>query len=995
MSDHCDMIWKTKLAAWIHDPAEKALVLLRDPAGHEQGTVRALRQALFPEGLPTNIIQHVKRADHWAAAADRPQFPRKETDGPYADWAQVRFDKEPVLIHPLSGEEIRVTEGFGEIDPNHLKAVSTDHFLSLVVRDMEGAIDFKKTALSLWRFGPDTPAPGLGALWGLLPADTRTPDHSIWTHLDLTAAFATAFCADPNTTPALLSISFGPVQDFISQSRSSSDLWAGSHLLSRIAWEGMKVICDLLGPDAIVFPQLRGVPLVDLWLMREQGLPEDCFAELVWKKQRTDANPLFVAALPNRFVAIVPASMAEKLAGEVTCRVREWTLDAGERALAELLAHVDAKSNTSLHCCRQVREQLEGFPEVYWAAVPWSFVKDEGGQIDTSQLETGVRAFYPAGKDKPGFLGSKAWKVLQSEMSLDGTVFYRPNSGVLYPALYDLLDRVGAASKSLRPFRQLSQNGYRCSLCGEREWLATDVAQLDVPPGERANTLWSQVGNRRASWNRKGEHLCALCSLKRLWPSVFVKDEVREFLPQIQRYVISTHTMALSTSMERWLKNTDQNMPGSWLEGQLLMTDTAALPRKLEKLLRDQGPETARFVKTLPVFLDELRNGLVGALEDERRQAEECLARIEAELKKVFGHKPEAYYALLLLDGDRMGAWISGSDAQLTRPYRETWHPGIRGAVVNISASEIVQGYLQTPRASSPARHMAISGALNAFSLHVVRYIVEDLYKGKLLYAGGDDALAMVCIDDLLPAMMTLRLCYSGFFPEGEEGRRTRSILGLPGEDSLRIGKGHVWIRTGKHSSLLRMMGREATVSIGAVIAHHMAPLGRVMQVLRQTERRAKDDGGRDAFAITVLKRAGGAVELTCPWWTHSGSQSNMSSMETLIELRDALARKDLSRRAPYIIQEWIRSMPSREHFADEGNDVSRLGELLEKTLSYQFRRQAKPAAAGMVSAIAERLAVLSMAAQGRTNSSDVTVFIRDFLAVAEFFAREGRTEIS
>ena len=40
--------WKAKLAAWIHDPAEKALVLLRDPSGHEGGTVRALEQALFP-----------------------------------------------------------------------------------------------------------------------------------------------------------------------------------------------------------------------------------------------------------------------------------------------------------------------------------------------------------------------------------------------------------------------------------------------------------------------------------------------------------------------------------------------------------------------------------------------------------------------------------------------------------------------------------------------------------------------------------------------------------------------------------------------------------------------------------------------------------------------------------------------------------------------------------------------------------------------------------
>ncbi len=54
MSD--DFLWQTKLAARIHDPAEKALVLLRDPAGHEGGTSRALIRLLgLGEPLAENI----------------------------------------------------------------------------------------------------------------------------------------------------------------------------------------------------------------------------------------------------------------------------------------------------------------------------------------------------------------------------------------------------------------------------------------------------------------------------------------------------------------------------------------------------------------------------------------------------------------------------------------------------------------------------------------------------------------------------------------------------------------------------------------------------------------------------------------------------------------------------------------------------------------------------------------------------------------------------
>ena len=41
-------------------------MLLRDPAGHEGGTVRELREALFPNGfLP--MAASVQRADHWRA----------------------------------------------------------------------------------------------------------------------------------------------------------------------------------------------------------------------------------------------------------------------------------------------------------------------------------------------------------------------------------------------------------------------------------------------------------------------------------------------------------------------------------------------------------------------------------------------------------------------------------------------------------------------------------------------------------------------------------------------------------------------------------------------------------------------------------------------------------------------------------------------------------------------------------------------------------------
>ena len=41
--------WTKKLAAWLHDPAEKQLILMRDREGHEFGTVKRLREKLLKQ----------------------------------------------------------------------------------------------------------------------------------------------------------------------------------------------------------------------------------------------------------------------------------------------------------------------------------------------------------------------------------------------------------------------------------------------------------------------------------------------------------------------------------------------------------------------------------------------------------------------------------------------------------------------------------------------------------------------------------------------------------------------------------------------------------------------------------------------------------------------------------------------------------------------------------------------------------------------------------
>jgi CRISPR-associated protein Cmr2 len=1002
-------IWKTKLATWLHDPAEKALVLLRDKTGHEWGTVAELRESILgSRDLPADLKPLVRRADWYASAADRPQWPRDADQHRFARWTQVDFAEKPQLIHPLTGEPTDLLGKLTEIPVEELKQLSRGHFERLA-QPFESISDesarHKKILLAFWRFGPEPPETGqsplaLGQLWRNLPADTRVPDHSIWRHLDLASALAGAMAADTSGTPALLAVSFGPVQGFIAEARTTSDLWAGSHLLARIAWEGMQVVCDRLGPDAVLFPQLRGVPLVDVWLRDKRKLPDEWFQQEEWSKRRSDANPLFSAALPNRFVAIVPADQVSELAQDIEERVRDFVATLGERSLARILKEVGESDSESLPppeglpCVGQLAEQLRGFPEVHWAAVSWSLAegteRDAKRPADDTGLREALAGFYPRGS-KLGFLDHE-WQVLEHSggIELEGVRFFEPNPGALYPALYELLDRVAAAAKAARPFDQLKQEGYRSTLNGEREWLTLadeippalrpgDLPEgaryLDLPPGRRGGdpgqvpTLWTRLAEKRPSWVKPGEHLDALGSVKRLWPTLFT-EEVRQIVGEdLKRYMVSTHTFALAVSLERLLEGGDAHAQALIKLGAQTTNPelgAAALPKRLALKADREGGDRGRIARRLPALLERCREA----------DDEEGLRCLEQTIQEALGGKPEAYYGLLLMDGDRMGAWLSGStwkgdDGSTVDPriaYERSWHRQIRASdtLRDLRGRHpALEAYLREKRPPSPARHCAISEALNHFSLLTVRFVVEDCFKGKLVYAGGDDVLAFVCVDDLLPAMTLLRHLYSGSpIPQWLTDR-------LGSAEQKRFDSNNGWLRLDKR--LLMTMGHKATASCGAVVAHHQAPLGMVLRTLREAESAAKNQGVRDAFSLRVLKRAGGEIGVTDKW--SRGSDSDAPGL--LSRIMDQLSQKGVSRRAAYHSLNWLEQLPPCP-------DARLLGE----NLAYQFARQTQD---GTLKKAMRALALDLADYVSRQHPEKPVEVLWNLLTTGEFLARESR----
>ena len=546
-----------------------------------------------------------------------------------------------------------------------------------------------------------------------------------------------------------------------------------------------------------------------------------------------------------------------------------------------------------------------------------------------------------------------------------GEEFFVPNPGLLYPAVYDLAERNLAAAKALRPFEAMTQTGFRCTLTSEQEWLTDEPTQLALPAKARESlTAWSQVVGSFGI--KAGEHLGALATLKRLWPTLFAESsgELRGLAgsDRIKRFVVSTHTMALATPLAKLVERFDgaAQIGLAKLSGELESCDPAVLPVSLAAKLHKLDAASARLLRRLPDALDRARE-----------DGDEALLGRVADL--FGGSRPETYYALIKMDGDRMGAWMAGNEPGFQRRFDSAWHPQVRHAVQQkFGHVPELKRYAEAMRPASPARHAVISGVLNDFSTHVARHCVEEVFKGKLIYAGGDDVLAMVSVDDLLPCMLLLRAAYSVV---GEWS----DLPGFGDMIKLDLRRGYVSLR----GRLMPMMGSHATASIGAVVAHHQAPLSHVLRQLDGAEKTAKkhQGRGRNAFCLRIIKRAGGEVGVTSRFWEKADEPPALqdSSLGLLLRFAQTMGASEMSRRAVYNTSAWLAALPVR---GSKGMDDKCWQEMVVSNLAMQLKRQ------GGVPAQAVELVALACA---ESSGADTTKMLEALLVSAEFFAREGR----
>jgi CRISPR-associated protein Cmr2 len=816
-------LWQRKLLAFLHDPPSKPFNIVE----HRALAGSLIRNAGFD---PADVAWFFdKICDHTAAAADRVVCPKSTA-------LKAGWDAMSAFKHPLGGGELRFDLPINPTDAEAQVAAKQPH-------GQPHGFDWSKVSTEaerqdwarffihwrLWRQLCSEAHPSLAHM----PADTRIPDHTIWTHCSIVSALQTCVqykrdgdeCRERVFRPAFLLVQIGPVQEFIAQARTTRDLWSGSYLLSWLIAHGIKAVSDEIGPDAVMYPSLRGQPLFDF--LHKESLYDKLN---LWNDLRHSQEQILTPNLPNRFLAVVPEWLAQQLAVVAEKAMRDELQRIGD-ACAKWL-------NVEDTALARWNQQLRQFLNVTWQT--WTWEHEVAKAVDkhpalkpaynaaihgipTEHLDP--RNYRHRSKQENG-----VWK---SEVCDDPPVI--DNHGFAWAAHYAETDRLLAARRNTRDFEVwAAEDDHRAGavkdmLSGKEEVIGSEPWQEALPD------------NIKGHYFKPDEKLGALNLIKRVWHRAYL-DEKRG-LKRTPKFDSLPAVAAAPYARKMW--------PDP------VAADFLHLAHNADAYFENGSDDASVF------HLSEWERAIKAEHKRKggpRREALEALQAAGDALKKL-GGAPSRYVAVLALDGDSMGKWVSGENA----PH---WRDQLaREAIEYFEQHEKLKALLDKPRHVSPSYHLQLSEALANFALYLAGPIVEH-YDGQLIYAGGDDVVAMLPAENALKCAQALRMAF-----RGEPNLRTEFDGALDiGEQAGFVGlnaDADIFKRTKRfvpRGYPLIVPGNRADISAGIAIGHMHSPLQNLVEAARDAEKRAKKEYGKAAFAVSLFKRSGETIQWGAKW---------------------------------------------------------------------------------------------------------------------------------
>ncbi len=821
--------WKNKLLAFLHDPPHKPFRI----AGHEDARESFLREV----GLSLDDMRHhfVRLDDHMAAAADRLVFPDWEASGVKSDWRQSGF----AFHHPMAGTALRQSEF-----PATPEAAETMMARALQrVGAKDGQAWERKFAL-VWRLWPELCARENGQL-NFLVADTRIPDHTLWQHNGLVSALANC-----EQGVSFLLFQIGPVQDFIKQARKTQDLWAGSFLLSYLIAQAMLAVAKEIGPDAIIYPQLRGVPLADLAWHSQGILPS--------RLRASHPNELLTPNLPNRFLALIPTKWRRERDAKSLPEIAKEAVESAWKTIAQSV-HDEIQERVGKDFSHEGArwdvfwdEQVERFPVVDYVVHQWADAEVALGLAadGTPPLSASDHGDPIALKDHAArwrqhpLHHAQVWAKQAIPPEHRDPRCYKHRSwkeGSEWKA--ELLDAQGQALRQDQtPI--LDNPGFACGL-----HYATTDWNLAAAKNARAFAAWTAIANVQSAAQPHG-----------------VPKDPLDGRNEVLGGPTSGGDDGDDPNHRFWTAMRD----ASWGDKHKANVFKGKQKYGAISVIKRLYPHV-----WLPKALDCQPPTFESVIDI-------AIAREEGE---PAADEEPTYYAVLAMDGDDMGQWVSGIKA-----------PPLMDLLAGDEADEkSPKGYFKkhwdakcpaglppatkVRRSLTPGFHAALSEALGNFGLYCAGQVVKA-FQGRLLYSGGDDVLAMLPADKAVQCAQALQLTFRGLDPESPEAnasRRVQDVLkwkpdnrgGLfefpaPGFLTCKQATGQDDHR--RPNWPLMVMGPEATASVGVAIGHVRSPMQDTIQAARDAEHAAKSVPGKGAFSVSILKRSGESAQFSSRW---------------------------------------------------------------------------------------------------------------------------------
>jgi len=877
------VFWQAKIWGLLHDPALKALHNNRGRGGESdwqslvvmsewlellQNSREEAADELTPKKSTKKPLKWIADSDLITSASDRSAIGSLNSS---INYGETGLDNGLEISHLLSGAKI---PNWKLPDSAHRALIQsrdrTQHIKSQEQQLFPGWLkqetDPKKVFWWLWRCLPEAACQAFDdPSLLLMPAETRIPDGSIWSHTSMTAALCGALAGydltsqdiaerwsqdKPLSRAYLAAFSFTPVQELIKASRKMRDFWAGSwvlhYLSAKVCWD----LAQIYGPDSFLYPSLFQQPLIDYWLLEKWPSEFQQFCD------RPRGQKLLTAGFPNVLVMILPKDkVAAAMQTAQQSLKAEWrrlgrevlSLLQAERRWMPGLQETDAAWNG----------WLDAHWQTYWAAVA---IGKEGKNLK----DTGILRNQASAQDSwvdtqnTTYITKEETRLfLEKELAFLRATFgpKKPgvNIGSWWPYIFDQTRLALNAIKNARTWQLPTAFGPRSTISG--------IGPVVHPDNYAGQQDWLTEGHTDHLWDN---HAGLFDGIEELNATEVVKRGLHRILKKVlphfpEQWREAAYSPDLTAGVAGWLRQQEQQAKAGDQKAQQsidhFLNACADISRSFAWTSQGQDapanldwgiPWVRKHHEDWPNprllnagwLIDDYEPDTDLGHEEQIGARNEELKRLKEHISKWFsaGNNPTDWYVLAAGDGDSMSEWLKGT---LLESYGDYVPQRLKEKVCTSHqeadrVAETFSEFLTQKKRMGPATHAALSRALLDFSNQLVPYLTEQRYAGRLIYSGGDDVLAYTNLWEWDQWLWDVRQCFKGsqdpqgeFDHTGDYWRWKKEEKGEPPENVS--------------PRPLFTMGRNASISFGIVIAHHSVPLAIALENLWEAEDEAKE----------------------------------------------------------------------------------------------------------------------------------------------------------